>query len=100
MRHYRIEFLDDVKTPGFMETTDAGDLVRLTDVDGNTLDELPHTSYRTLDTKPSKTPDWASTNGEKITAKEALKAEYVAAVKAGTVTTADVAAWNAEAALP
>lgn len=60
MRYFRVEFLDEAQTPGFMEVTDEGAFARLTDIDGNTLAEgdLPHTSYRTLDTKEAEKPAW------------------------------------------
>lgn len=58
MRYFRIVFLDEAATPGFMEVTDEGDFSRLSDVAGNTLSELPHSSYRTLDTTEAQNPVW------------------------------------------
>lgn len=60
MRYFRIEFLDAAATPGFMEVTDEGDFSRLSDVDGNTLSVLPHSSYRTLDTIEAEKPVWGA----------------------------------------
>ena len=99
MKHFRIEWLDGAATQGFMEVDDVGNFVRLTDLDGNTVNPpYPDPSYRTLDTAPATPPAWALTNGEKITAKEALKTEVEAALKSGLITDADLTTWQAEAA--
>lgn len=60
MRYFRIAFLDEAATPAFMEITEEGSLSRLTDHDGTTLVELPHPSYRTLDTKEAEKPAWGA----------------------------------------
>lgn len=100
MRYFSIEFLDDARTPGFMEVDDTGNVLRLCDTAGSTITDMPHQSYSTTDTKPAAAPDWASTNGEKIAAKESFKAQYIAAVKDGSITADDIVAWDAEAAIP
>lgn len=58
MRYYRIQFLDEKSTPGFMEATDDGNFVRLTDLDGKDIKKLPHPSYRTLDDVEAEKPSW------------------------------------------
>jgi hypothetical protein len=60
MKYYRIEFLDDAATHGFMEIDEYGVCVRLTSLDGETLKNIPHHSYRTLDLEPVDSPAWGT----------------------------------------
>lgn len=61
MRYYRIEFLDDAVTPGFMETDNGGNFTRLVDLNGTDIQPYPNASYRTLDLEPvDPIPVWGS----------------------------------------
>lgn len=68
MRYHEIVFFDGVSieesantSKGYLEVDDNGNPVRLTDVDGNTLDDdtAPKGSYSTIGTKPVAPPSWA-----------------------------------------
>ena len=67
MKYYDIIFFDGASieasantTPGFMEVSDAGDFIRLTNISGDTFtpETIPPGSYSTTGFEPCAKPAW------------------------------------------